>query len=189
MFKLPAVLFRQIISKCSASIFAFLKVLYPLLLVASLVFSGASYSATSDTAANPALKQPIMLPVTLTRESVAVLLSDLSDKEVRTMLNKQLNGLAEKQQNELATSDAVTLKEGIKRLKHSFKKTAELTLNMASTLRYIAASFRQDRAGYAYLINFFSKLSICLGIAFILDYLLASYCQIWCMDQATALSD
>ncbi|EPJ47835.1 MAG: hypothetical protein OFPII_09890 [Osedax symbiont Rs1] len=140
-----------------------------------LIFSSASYAETSETVTSVVIEQPIMLPVTLTRESVAVLLSDLSDKEVRTMLNKQLNGLADKQQNEQVTSDAVTLKEGIKRLKSSFKRTAELTSNMANTLRNIAANFRQDRVGYAYLVNFFTKLSICLGIAFILDFLLAAF--------------
>jgi small-conductance mechanosensitive channel len=144
------------------------------------MISGSSLQAETNTSVNSNSSRinnthQLSLPNQLSRESVANLLSDLSDKEVREMLKVQLNSLADKNTAQQTSDQTITLKEGMKNLKRMFRDNYQKSLNLSSSLEKMTKGFRQDRAGYTYLIDFYLSLLFCLVIPFIIDYFLAKY--------------
>ena len=118
--------------------------------------------AVAQTAESTAVEQ---LPETLTQESVANFLSILSDKEVRELLKKQLDGLAAEQQQQPQQSITQSLDQAITQMGSSFAYTFSVIPNLFANLNRAYQTFRADRATVPFLFKFIALFVLGLIIA------------------------
>ncbi len=110
------------------------------------------------------------LPETLTKQSVADLLSTLSDKEVRGLLKKQLDGLAEEQARAVPQKSlAESLTGAAGQLFGSWSYTFSKVPDLFSSLNQAYQSFRDGRVTLPFLVKFFGLFALGLAIAWAVE--------------------
>ena len=129
------------------------------LLIVMLVSVNVVFAQTAQSTITP------QLPETLTKQSVANLLSTLSDKEVRELLKKQLDGLAEERQQQPSQTIAESLDQAVTQMGDSFGYTFSVIPDLFTNLNRAYQTFRADRPTLPFLLKFIALFVVGLIIA------------------------
>ncbi|MGB1238207.1 MAG: mechanosensitive ion channel family protein [Pseudomonadales bacterium] len=140
--------------------------------IALTFFAAPAQAATLPLPATSSEQSAQSLPEPLTKASASSFLASLSDKEVRALLNKQLQGIAEQQQQaQEAVGLRTSLREGIANTRDSIITKFAGMGAMAGIFEGIAAQFSLEQFGDSFIPKLMTTLAGVIIIAFAVEWL------------------
>ena len=124
-------------------------------------------SVNSSTEVNP-------LPKELTPQAVSAYLATLSDKEVRTILNKQLQGLAATEQT-TKTDLRASIRETIIKTRQTIWQNLKKSLDIGGAFVFLYQQFSIEQFGDYFLWNLLLKICMAIAIAYALEWIIFKF--------------
>ena len=114
------------------------------------------------------------LPEDLTPQTVSAYLAGLSDKEVRAILNKQLQGLAEAQTTQ-NTDLRASIRETIIKTRQTIWQNLKKSLDTGGAFVFLYQQFSIEQFGDYFLWNLLFKICMAIAIAYALEWIIFKF--------------